>query len=230
MFSMALQLQAKNILELGVLFGESTLSLLLGAFVTDGVVHSVDLRNPFFVAPTLLENRWHFHRSDALEYLRNLPADVFLDFVWLDDFHDYEHVKEEIRLLAPHLHSGSIVLLHDTMMGDGSKLSNSADEALMQRDLFVAEDQSSSAPHRYIETPSEWDTFWRDFKFVDFKEGGPYHALLDLPRDSWEWASVPVCFGMTVLRRKAGELPPPKWSLRRFPDGYFHQVLHTARS
>jgi predicted O-methyltransferase YrrM len=121
MFSMALQLHAKNVLELGVLHGESSLALLLGAFVTGGIVHGVDA-NPRgfssrFRPPNLLRHHWHLHVSDALEYLRDVPANVTFDLVFLDDLHDYEHVAKEIQLLAPHLHSNSIVLVHDTMMG-----------------------------------------------------------------------------------------------------------------
>jgi hypothetical protein len=221
MFSTVLQLQAKNILELGVLFGESTLSLLLGAFVTGGEVHSVDIQRPFFEPPTLVEEKWHFHHAFSLAYLRSLPADVYLDLVWLDDLHDYEHVKEEIRLLAPHLHSSSIVLLHDTMMGHpGVGLSE-----LFRRDgdgsVIINEDDLSSAPYHYLETQIDWDSFERTFNSTDFKNGGPYHALLDLPREAWEWATVPTCCGMTLLRMKSGAPPLPKWQRRLGPDGYY---------
>lgn len=223
MFSTVLQLRAKNILELGVLFGESTLSLLLGAFVTEGEVHSVDVRSPMFVPPTLVASRWHFHASDTLAYLRNLPPDVSFDLVWLDDLHTYEHVKEEIRLLAPHLHSGSIVLLHDTMMGSNHEpdLDGSAGPNEGPDSAFWEDEQSSSAPHRYLETQSEWEWLGAGFNNSDFTDGGPYHALLDLPRDSWEWASVPTCFGMTLLRMKAGGPPRPISKRRRGADGYF---------
>lgn len=226
MFSMALQLHAKNVLELGVLHGESSLALLLGAFVTGGIVHGVDA-NPRgfssrFRPPNLLSHHWHLHVSDALEYLRDVPANVTFDLVFLDDLHDYEHVAKEIQLLAPHLHSNSIVLVHDTMMGFDREAVGATNVFEWDLDLapFV---ESKERPFAYMDSQDQWDRWSQAFNRADFGNGGPLRAVLNLPSSMWEWATVPKCFGMTLLRMKGGPKPPwqPGRARKQGPDGYF---------
>jgi hypothetical protein len=223
---LAVQLRAKNVLELRVLHGESSLALLLGAFVTGGVVHGVD-QNPKgfssrFRPPHLLRQHWHLHVSDALEYLRNLPPRVMFDLVFLDDQHDYEHVSQEIQLLAPHLHINPIVLVHDTMMGFDREAVRASNVFEWDIDLsaFV---ESKERPFSYIGTEDEWDRWSRAFNRADFGNGGPLRALLELPSDLWEWATVAKCSGLTLLRMKGGAEPPwqPGWSRLQGFDGYF---------
>ena len=68
---MSTQLHAKNILELGALHGESTTALLLGAFVTGGRVHSVDLRS-FGLPAARINVR---NRNSAPTSLARCPAE-----------------------------------------------------------------------------------------------------------------------------------------------------------
>ena len=49
LFSLVISLGAKNILELGVRHGDTTLSLLLGASYTDGKVISIDINDTWIV-------------------------------------------------------------------------------------------------------------------------------------------------------------------------------------
>ncbi len=53
--------------------------------------------------------------SDSLQFLAAQDPSVVFDLVWLDDVHAASHVLEELQALAPHLHSDSLVLMHDTM-------------------------------------------------------------------------------------------------------------------
>ena len=46
----------------------------------------------------------------------------------------------------------------------------------------------------------------KGFDHTDFTGGGPYGALLGLATESWEWATVPRCNGMTLLRKKDAPL------------------------
>ena len=87
MFATAVQTGAKTILELGSEFGHSALPLLLGAHVTNAVVHSVDIVRSPFTPPHFLHDRWHFHHSSTLQYLEQLDPSVVFDLVWLDDWH-----------------------------------------------------------------------------------------------------------------------------------------------
>lgn len=115
LFAMTMQLKAKNILELGVREGVSTLPLLLAAHHTKGHVHSVDFFANAFAPPEFLKDSWTFHKAHTFQFLQNLPADYIFDIVFLDDWHAYEHVKTEIQLLAPHVNRTSLILMHDCM-------------------------------------------------------------------------------------------------------------------
>ena len=59
MMATVAQTNAKNILELGCRTGGSTLPLLLGAYLTNGALHSVDIMEQTFKAPSLLQPQWH---------------------------------------------------------------------------------------------------------------------------------------------------------------------------
>ena len=37
--------------------------------------------------------------------------------------------------------------------------------------------------------------------YMDSKDGGPYEALASLRKDEWEFATIPVCQGLTLLRK-----------------------------
>lgn len=54
---------------------------------------------------------------------------------------------------------------------------------------------SNSQPHYHSELNAS-DPQWA--------EGGPYRAVAELDPNKWEWATVPVNHGMTILRKKSG--------------------------
>jgi hypothetical protein len=41
---------------------------------------------------------------------------------------------------------------------------------------------------------------------AQWADGGPYRAVAELDPDLWEWATVPVNHGLTLLRRKSGKV------------------------
>ncbi|KKM86893.1 hypothetical protein LCGC14_1274510, partial [marine sediment metagenome] len=89
LFSMAITLKAKKILELGTQVGNSTLPLLQAAHFTGATVESVDIKPTRFEkkCPDQFRKHWTFYCSDALEFLRNLPSDKIYDLVFIDDDH-----------------------------------------------------------------------------------------------------------------------------------------------
>lgn len=54
---------------------------------------------------------------------------------------------------------------------------------------------SNSQPHYHSE---------RNASDPQWAEGGPYRAVAELDPNKWEWATVPVNHGMTILRKKSG--------------------------
>lgn len=56
----------------------------------------------------------------------------------------------------------------------------------------------SNAQPDYRSDPTTTDAQWAG--------GGPYRAVAELDPEQWEWATVPVNHGLTLLRRKSGKV------------------------
>jgi len=184
----AMQIGARNILELGALHGDTTLPLLLGAYYSDGHVHTVDMTPSKFNPPAMLKARWHMHQGEAHMFLRNLPAHVIFDLVWLDDEHSYEHVVTELQALAPHLHRDSIVLLHDTAVG------------VEHEEVDLVQSDGGSPHHQRVAVHVNF--FELPYVSMSRSDCGVLRAVRELPVESWEHVTVTACYGATMLRKK----------------------------
>jgi predicted O-methyltransferase YrrM len=168
-FSMAMQIHAKKILELGVRTGNTTLPFLCAAKELGGMVHSVDLDATTFHCPDDLRVYWKFFQSDAISWLEQQRSQgAQYDLVYIDDWHAYDHVQRELEIIDSMVTPSSIILLHDLMY--------------------------SNAQPDYRSDPSTADAQWAG--------GGPYRAVAELDPEIWEWATVPINHGLTVLRKK----------------------------
>ncbi|KKM86892.1 hypothetical protein LCGC14_1274500 [marine sediment metagenome] len=164
LFAAAISIHAQKILELGMGSGNCTLALLQAAHFTDGTVESVDYQTDSyegFRCPSKFRDRLLFHQSDALEFLRNLPSDKIYDLVFIDDDHTYDHVKQEIDLIEPHVTPHSIILMHDAMVKSVPNYNNSKEP----------------------------------------QHCGVAKSLASLSRDKWEYFTMPICHGLTFLRK-----------------------------
>ena len=170
-FTLAVSIRARRILELGVRTGNTTLPFLLAAKETGGIVHSVDLEPTVFSCPNDLKIHWDFFQSDAIQWLKD-RSDAHYDLIYIDDWHSYAHVKQELELVDSMISPSGLVLLHDLMY-------------------------SNSQPH-YHSDVNTTDPQWAD--------GGPYRALAELDPEKWEWVTVPVNHGLTILRKKSGRI------------------------
>ena len=118
LFSIALSIKAKNILELGVRDGNSTLPLLLAASYTGGTVDSVDINPTTFRCPNEWQQHWQFHNCDTIDFLQHqAAAGKHYDLIFVDDWHAYEHVRRELELIDHLVKPSSVVLIHDLMYG-----------------------------------------------------------------------------------------------------------------
>jgi len=167
LFGIAVGSGAKNILELGVRSGVTTLPLLLAAQANGGRLTSVDIGPTNFKAPDDLSPYWTFVQSDAIKFLEN-TKDTPYDLVFVDDWHAYSHVKKELELLDAMVTPKSIILLHDLMYGNN--------EPRYHCDLTLKDGQ--------------------------WAEGGPYRAVAELNDQFWEFSTLPVNNGLTILRKK----------------------------
>lgn len=118
LFAIALASKGKTYLELGVRSGRSSLPILLAAAKNGGKLWSVDINQTEFVCPPELISSWNFQKSDALEFLSNWDPTLKIDFIYIDDWHSYEHVKAELDFVDKLVGPSSIILLHDLMWGN----------------------------------------------------------------------------------------------------------------
>lgn len=167
LFSLVLQLRAKNILELGVRHGDTSLPLAMGCYLTGGTVDAIDLFQTEFTCPEILKPHYNFIQSDAIKFLEENTKTY--DVIYIDDWHSYKHVKRELELIDKCITQSTIILLHD-LMGN------------------------SQAPRYYHPTNQQEDDEWG--------QGGPYAAVKELDLNNWEWSTIPVNNGLTILRKK----------------------------
>jgi predicted O-methyltransferase YrrM len=151
LFGVALSCGAKNILELGVRGGGTTLPLLLAAQATNGILTSVDLNPTEFKCPPELAKYWNFVQSDAIEFLQN-NAEPPYDLIYIDDWHAYAHVKKELELIDSMVTPKTVVLLHDLMYGNN--------EPRYHADLTLKDGQwAEGGPYRAVAelNPQFWE-------------------------------------------------------------------------
>ena len=117
LFSLALSIKAKNIVELGVRLGYTTAPLLMAAQKMNGRLYSVDIKNRIWdiPVPDYLEKHWEFHEIDALEFLKKWDRSKPIDLVFIDDLHTYKHVTAELKLISDLITPKSLIVLHDLM-------------------------------------------------------------------------------------------------------------------
>jgi predicted O-methyltransferase YrrM len=143
LFSIAVASKAKVIIELGVREGGTTLPLLLAAYVNKGTLISVDKERTNFVCPPALRPYWRFVKSDSLQFLKKWGKSEKVDFIYVDDWHSYEHVKKELEYIDHMVGPSSVVLLHDLMRGNTAPFYHC--------DLTVKEGQwANGGPYRAV--------------------------------------------------------------------------------
>ena len=153
LFSMILQTNSVRILELGVRKGDTTLPLLMGANITGGFVTSVDVDDTLFKCPESLKHIWKFHKMDALKYIKSCNGAIEpWDFIFIDDWHSYDHVKKELELLDSQISPSTIIILHDLMYANYQPHYHS--------DIAVREGQwANGGPYRAVAelNPNFWE-------------------------------------------------------------------------
>jgi predicted O-methyltransferase YrrM len=118
LFSIALSTGGKTFIELGVRNGDTTVPLLEAAKLNNGTLYSVDINDTTFTPEKNLKGNWKFHKSDAISFLNNWNPDIDIDLIYIDDWHSYSHVKNELDVLDKIVSPKTVILLHDLMYGD----------------------------------------------------------------------------------------------------------------
>jgi predicted O-methyltransferase YrrM len=170
LFSLVLQNKSKNILELGVRYGDTTEPMIAAASLVGGKITCVDIEQTLLNCPEDLQDIYTFVKSDAIKFLEEAVArKEYYDFIYIDDWHTYPHVKRELELADQLSDEKTIIVLHD-LMG------------------------SNCAPNYYnpiTAKGTEWDA------------GGPFRAVDELDKTKWDWMTIPVNNGLTLLRKRS---------------------------
>lgn len=167
LFSLTVSLKSKNILELGVRQGHSTLAFLLGLQITGGTLTSIDIQETLELRQKFSNfKNWNYIISDSLLFLENHTPQIPYDIVFVDDWHDGEHVTKELNYIEKFITPSSLILLHDAMCNN-----------------------TQPKYHHYLDKDGE------------FGNGGPYGAIAKLDKNIWEYSTIPVNNGLTILRK-----------------------------
>jgi predicted O-methyltransferase YrrM len=173
LFSLTVSMKPKTIVELGVRTARSTYAFLSAASLTGSKVISVDLNQP---QPSLpIQEEW---KEKWTFYQKD--ALKFLE----EDF--------------PNLYEGeyNIIYIDDWHTGDHVRKELQLIEDYVQpHDLILLHDLMyghSQPRYRSVDNaPGQWAS------------GGPYKPVSELDLSKWEYATIPRCHGMTILRKKA---------------------------
>lgn len=118
LFSIGLGSRGKVFVELGVRDGVTTGPLLEAAKLNGGMLYSVDVSETSFVCTPEYEAHWSFSKSDAITFLEGWDKSQKIDLLYIDDWHSYDHVRQELEIADTLVGPSSVILLHDLMWGN----------------------------------------------------------------------------------------------------------------
>jgi predicted O-methyltransferase YrrM len=169
-------IKAKRVLELGVAQGGTTLSLLLGSYINNGHltcvdkgVFPIDLNWVKNLNLSNLQNHIKLIKDDSINFLEN--DNEKYDFIFIDDWHNGEHVYNELELIKDKISETGVIALHDTMYGNNQPyyiVSNTSTD--------MGAEFGNKGPYGGVQ------------KFLENNEG-------------WELSSIPADHGLTILRK-----------------------------
>lgn len=115
LYMLTLELNLKNVLELGTRSGDSTIALLQASKEIGGSVTSIDidscLQAKKLVDDLHLNYNWNFIQCDDLKVDWNKP----IDHLFIDTSHTYDHTLAELKKYEPYVKEGGIITFHDTV-------------------------------------------------------------------------------------------------------------------
>jgi predicted O-methyltransferase YrrM len=115
LYMLSIELNLKNVLELGTRTGESTITLLLATKELGGTMTSIDIDSCLEAKEKVeqlgLEKFWNFIQTDDLTLNWNTP----IDHLFIDTSHTYDHTLAELRKFEPFVRKGGLITLHDIM-------------------------------------------------------------------------------------------------------------------
>jgi len=160
LYSIVIGSGAKTIIELGVRGGDTTMPLILGAKETGGMVYSVDKQKVGFSLTEDQQKYNKFYLQDAVTFLENWDTNKTIDFILIDDWHSYDHVKKELEIIDTLVSPSTVILLHDLMYST---------EPVYHVDLTMTEGQwANGGSYRAV---AELDPQFWEFSTLPYNNG-----------------------------------------------------------
>ena len=173
-FAMALACKGKTYVELCVREGHTSEPIYEAAKLNEGHLWSVDLNPPSEYKPN--NGHYTFTQKDSIKFLEEWDVNKKIDFVFVDDWHSYRHVKKQLELLDKLVGPSSIILLHDLMYGNT--------QPFYHADLTLTHGQwAEGGPYRAVAELNpqfwEWSTLpWNNgLTILRKKYSNKYHTL-----------------------------------------------------
>jgi predicted O-methyltransferase YrrM len=120
MYSIVMGMKAKNIVEVGMRYGDSTRALLYATQRFNGRVTSVDVADYPETLKLIkafgLDKYHNFIKGRSTEIAakwNNLNGTYPIDILLLDGGHQYKEHKEDFEAWYPHVRPGGLTLIHD---------------------------------------------------------------------------------------------------------------------
>jgi predicted O-methyltransferase YrrM len=174
LFGIIASTNAKNVVELGVAQGGTTLSMLLATYASGGKLTCVD-KGVFPIdltwVPNLnlpnLKNHIQLIKNNSINFLENYNEEI--DFILVDDWHNGDHVYNELELIKSKMSKFGVIALHDCMYANNQPFYNET-----------------------VQSPES-----------EFGNSGPYGGLKKFIENNkgWEYSTIPADHGLTILRK-----------------------------
>jgi predicted O-methyltransferase YrrM len=116
LYELVLELNAQQVIELGVRWGDSTSAFLAALEQTGGKLWSCDIVEPLAPIASFWGRcpHWTFVLGDDQDLADEAPDGV--DILFIDTSHEYEHTLWEMEHYGSKVRSGGRIVLHDTMI------------------------------------------------------------------------------------------------------------------
>lgn len=110
---LVVETSARQVIELGVRSGVSTVALLAGLEQTDGRLWSCDIAGHTAPPECEASGRWTFHHGDDRLEQTLAAAPGSCDLLFIDTSHEYAHTQQELWTWGMRVRQGGVVVMHD---------------------------------------------------------------------------------------------------------------------
>jgi cephalosporin hydroxylase len=129
MYDLTCEIKPTVIVELGVRWGNSTVSWLAYCYTVGesagARLYSVDTEDchvaKMIIGALGLINKWYFTQMNDIDYVKTCTwgmnrGNKCIDLLFIDTDHTYELTRKELELYSPYVRKGGVILFHDSYM------------------------------------------------------------------------------------------------------------------